>query len=238
MGFGWLFIGYFATYFIAFSRLSYGFMLIGCLFMWRGLSKLGNFNPAFGRARIPLLATMAVKLYMCLSLLNEFAALGLSMFASPVSTVFEVSEYIADAAFNIMLLLAIKSITSDLKLVKQYNASVRNMTIISIYYAFALLWMIPFKIPDDVNSGIVLFLLISRLLWSVLDLILLYSCYMYICPAGDEDMPLKKSRFEFINRFREATARRQQKALDENVEAFRRHKEDAAKRLARKKKKK
>ena len=54
--------------------------------------------------------------------------------------------------------------------------------------------------------------------WIILDLVLIFKCYAKICDEDDVDMPLKKSRFAFVNKFREETARREQKAADESVE--------------------
>ena len=41
---------------------------------------------------------------------------------------------------------------------------------------------------------------------------------MRICDEGDADMPLKKSRFAWVNRIREERARREQRAVDSVTE--------------------
>lgn len=238
MGFGWLFIGYVMSYMMSFTKYSHGIVLFGCLLMWHGISMLGRHNERFAYATYPLLALAFVKLYMSCALANELFGMGLSVFDGAIYTVFEVFEYLSSAAFHIFLLLAVKSIASDLELPRQSNAAQRNMVITTMYYVFALLWMLPLNIPNDVRSGVLMFLLLARLLWAVLDLVLIYSCYMYICPAGDEDMPLKRSRFEFINRFREETARREQKAADENVALFKENRDRRRKKKSQKNKRK
>lgn len=238
MGFGWLFIGYVMSYMMNFTKYSHGIVLLGCLLMWHGISMLRRHNEKFIYASYPLLAFATVKLYMSCALANELFDMGLSIFTGTVYTIFEVIEYLSCAVFHIFLLLAVKSIASDLELSKQSNAAQRNMVITTMYYLLALVWMLPLNMPNDVRSGVLMFLLLARLLWAILDLVLIYSCYMYICPAGDEDMPLKKSRFAFVNRFREETARREQKAADENVALFKERRDRRRKKKGQKGKKK
>lgn len=235
MGFGWLFIGYAMSYMMSFTKYSHGIVLLGCLLMWHGITMLSRHNGSFSYVSYPLFALSAVKLYMSCALVNDLLGMELGMFGGTVYTVFDVLDYLSCAVFHIFLLLAIKNITSDLELPKQSNAAQRNMVITTMYYVLALVWMLPLNMPSDVKSGVLMFLLIARLLWAILDLVLIYSCYMYICPIGDEDMPLKKSRFAFINRFREETARREQKAADENVALYKERQDRRRKRKSQKK---
>lgn len=235
MGFGWLFIGYVMSYMMSFTKYSHGIVLLGCLLMWHGINMLSRHNGKFAYAVYPLFVLSAVKLYMSCALVSDLFGMEIGILGGTVYTVFEVLDYLSCAAFHIFLLLAIKSITSDLELPKQSNAAQRNMVITTMYYALALVWMLPLNMPNDVKSGVLMFLLIARLLWAILDLVLIYSCYMYICPIGDEDMPLKKSRFELINRFREETARREQKAADENVALYKERQDRRRKKRSQKK---
>jgi hypothetical protein len=54
--------------------------------------------------------------------------------------------------------------------------------------------------------GLQLLSLIAFLLqfaWAIFNLINLFTCYMYICPEGDEEMERRPSRFGFVNDMRD-----------------------------------
>ena len=56
--------------------------------------------------------------------------------------------------------------------------------------------------------------MLLQIVYHVLVGVMLVSCYMRICDAEDEDMPLRRSRFAWVNRIREERARREQAAAD------------------------
>jgi hypothetical protein len=58
--------------------------------------------------------------------------------------------------------------------------------------------------------------------------ILIFGCYMRICPEGDENMPRRESKIPFINKFAEALEKRENEA----IERTRREIEEKKKNLA------
>lgn len=238
MGFGWLFVGYVFTYLVGFTRYTFAATLLGCLMICEGLSRIKEYNPTFGRALYFAFPVFITKAYSCVSLLLKLFEWDIAFFSGNVSIFFSVLEQVSDLAFHVVLYLAIKSITSDLDLGKINNNATRNIVMTLIYYVSALIWMLPISLDDNVKGGIGTTLMVLRLFVGLLNGFLIYSCYMYICPVGDEDMPQKKSRFGFINRFREETARRQQKVADERVASYLRFREKRARRKSEKNKKK
>lgn len=238
MGFGLLFVGYVFTYLIGFTKYTAGAILIGCCLMYSGLSRLRNYNPTFKRAIYIIIPIFFAKLYLCGGLIDEIFELNIPFFRGTVSIVLNVIEQVLDLAFHFALYTAVKSITSDLDLYKLNNSALRNIILTFMYYIPALLWMLPITLADTVKTGFGYLLIILRLFISVLNSILIYSCYMHICPVGDEDMPIKKSRFAFINKLREETARRQQKVADERVERYLRFRDKMSRKRSKNNKKK
>lgn len=66
---------------------------------------------------------------------------------------------------------------------------------------------------------------LMQLVWSVIVAVLIFNCYRLICPAGDEDMPRRESKFAFVNKFSDALEKRE-------AEAVRRTNEEIAERRA------
>ena len=80
----------------------------------------------------------------------------------------------------------------------------------------------------------ILLLLISMALY----LVMIFSCYMYICPEGDEDMPRHESKFDFVNKMRNESDRRTEQAVRETEEYVRKKQKERLERLEQKNNKK
>ncbi|MBR2370948.1 MAG: hypothetical protein IKA82_02890 [Clostridia bacterium] len=226
MGFGWLFIGYFMTFMMSFSNYSHGIMLLGCALMINGLFKLKAYNRFFLYPVFPLIPYILVEACFTARLASDVIGFPLPFITQTVSTAVEVVGYVACIVFHILLFKALISITSDLELDKQKIAAVRNRIFVCAYYALALFWLIPIEYNLTAKQIMTVLLLLLKLSFTVLDCILLYSCYAFICPQGDEDMPIRESGIEFIDNFRRETARKEQKAADERVRRYREYRDN------------
>ena len=60
--------------------------------------------------------------------------------------------------------------------------------------------------------------------WAIFNMINLFTCYMYICPEGDEAMERKPSRFAFVNEFRERMDERDRLAREREAERIKQKK--------------
>jgi Na+-transporting methylmalonyl-CoA/oxaloacetate decarboxylase gamma subunit len=72
------------------------------------------------------------------------------------------------------------------------------------------------------GMGLQLLSLIAFLLqfvWAIFQLVNLFTCYMYICPEGDEDMERKPSKFAFVNEMREKMDERDRLAREKDAAA-------------------
>lgn len=100
------------------------------------------------------------------------------------------------AFYNILLLTAIKKIARETELKSLEARAMRNTVLAILYYAALLFSYLPFDFVKNVSSHptykVTLFLF--GYIWQALNFVLIFSCYMWICRQGDEDMPVKKRR--------------------------------------------
>lgn len=219
MGFGILFFGYFITYMMSWNMLGVLIRILGYGIMAYGLFKLKSYQPDFlfsciasavlaGISALRGIGTLTQYLYDNLILTFVFPP-------DPLQTVLEVVDSALVLVFHALLLYAIMRIAKATELGKLAVSAVRNFIFIVIYYAVTLITMLFVKEAEMLSyMNLISFLLLF--VWVVLDLILLFSCYARICDEGDVEMERKKSRFHFVNRFREELDARESKAIDED----------------------
>lgn len=208
MGFGALFIGYVVTYIFSIANLG-GIMdtvefvvmsiitnILGVLIMIYALRMLKDYNKFF-----------KYSLYSSYALLVS-GALNIVMFALSDN----IAGYLGDVlgyvkavvvfVFHILLLKGISVLANDVELPKIVKKSRRNTSFTLVYFVSSIFLLLPFpeNIASDINLYVKFPVLFIGIIWLVLNAALLYSCYMWICLEGDEDMEVKKSRFEFVNK--------------------------------------
>ena len=233
MGFGYLFIGYLITFVIYMTVNSLGFgglaLLIGYGVMFLGLWHLCLYNHVFIYAKwlqIPLLVTAVYDLFRSLDTLFLW---NLGFFGETVKGIFEWITFILLITFNVAMLYGIRVLARDVGLSHISVKAVRNTVFVFLYAFLSLISKLPFLQTEAIQQYLTLPIILVDLVWIVLNLLLLISCAKNICPAGDEDMPAKRSRFEWINRVGDTYERNRQKAIDdtrrEAEEALRRRQE-------------
>ena len=67
------------------------------------------------------------------------------------------------------------------------------------------------------SDYILFFTIVGTLVLIVMNLTVIYSCYMRICMPGDEHMKDKPSRFAFVNEYRARQAEREAEAMAERM---------------------
>ena len=206
MGFGILFIGYFLVLNVTY----FGYTdLISGLIMLMGLYKLSSVNREFkysfySAAAFSLLGTA------------ELALTFVSMFSPSIEDTALLHltpvRYLILAALSAFMLRGIRDVAAEVGL--KALASKANLYFIVSLVAFSIaaLFDLPIFvfIPQKALSVIFLFLLLSVFVIAIINLTIIYKAYMRICMPGE---PLyaeeKKSRFEFINKFREHESEKQ-----------------------------
>jgi len=103
-----------------------------------------------------------------------------------------------------MLLVAIYKIAVDTELNSIQGKAQRNLALCIIYYFIILFFQTPFPGIESLEKYLIekmAFGLITYILgyiWMILNTALLFSCYMWICKEGDEDMPEKTRKKKTI----------------------------------------
>ena len=128
--------------------------------------------------------------------------------------------------FHACLLYAIYKIARETEVEKISYAATRNFIFMCVYEVLCVVSYLPFAFVEDYKRYFSMPIILLYFGLIILNLVLVFSCYANICDENDIDMPLKKSRFEFVNKIREETARREQKAADESVEYAKRKMEE------------
>lgn len=215
MGFGILFLGYcIAAIFSMLGTYSFIGMLIGYVLMFWALSELRKYCPTF------LYAIIACVLMIFCSFFESFAGidtlLGLGMLANFdwLKDTFEIIEFAVELIFNLALLYGIADLARRVDFPDIRVKAFRNMIFVGIYNLFQLFLFLPFDFIRNDLSFLYSLLVILMLAYTALNLALIFKCYAFICPQGDEEMERKPSRFEFINKMNARNDAKEQETLD------------------------
>lgn len=220
MGFGLLFIGYLITFFLSFVLYGFIIRLAGYLLMTLALVKLYEYER---RYIYPFIGSLILFIIGALVFVREGAGiLGLTTPAwmSAEAGIIPFTERFAVSLFNIALLYVTAVFAARLELFKQRNMALRNMVIVGVYLIIHLLEAFVFAGSEVFATYFSLPVLIIQFVWIVLNMILIFSCYMYICPEGDEDMPRRKTNIRFLDKVLEESDRRFDKAAKETTDYF------------------
>lgn len=224
MGFGWLFMGYFAVVFMTMHSFGAWIQLLGYGVTCMALTKLCQYHRSFVWARLGAVLMTAVSAVLSLETLSDFLYESLwtdaRFLPETVGVVAGYAEQIAWLIFHGLLLWAIRQIALETEVSKIAVNAVRNFVFICIYELVVIVGMLPVASVQACTKELLLISLVLYFVCVILNLCLFGSCYARICDEGDEDMHRKPSRFAFVNRLREEKERREQKAREE-VRAYR-----------------
>ena len=220
MGFGILFLAYFLAFFVPLSYLK----IIGYAGLAWALCKLRDYRPAFIKAVWWLIPLGACCLYhiagSVIALLPYLgmAAPELPLFGTTMTAIVTMVECALTLGFHFMLLVQLRGFAAELELPAIAKRADWGLWLVGVQtstYVVALAL-------ELAGFGLQLLSLIAFLLqfaWAIFNLINLFTCYMYICPEGDEDMERRPSRFGFVNDIREKMDERDRLSREREAEA-------------------
>ena len=222
MGFGLLLIGYFFAYTVTVGLGSYLFagMLIGGFVMFLGLSELRKYSPAFIYAIIANIALLLLSFCETISWMEPMLGFSIGFSNTNAQMVFDWIKLVVDLAFNIAMLYGIADISRRVDFQETRTKAYRNMVFVGVYNAVQLLMILPIGIFESDKSFFMTLLMFLQLIYTVVNLVLIFRCYAMICPEGEEDMHRKPSRFEFINKIRAKQDEREQQAIESTKAYF------------------
>ena len=186
MGFGWFLIGYFFVCVVSiYSPLSFA-MLAGYPMMIYGLWQLAPYQRYFRVCFFFSFVSLPFALYYACYGLGQ---MGLAMPA--VGAIFATVEWIYfvfTLLFTALWLFAIYSLCRELCHQRTLAASIRAM----IFFALTQVLDLVARLPVGAAARyFVLPAVLLRLITIFLNMYLIYLCYRYICPQGEEFSHLK-----------------------------------------------
>lgn len=209
MGFGLLFVGYFVSY-----VMSYVFIpkLLGCIIMLAGVLKLSEYELEFKKS-IPVLGAMSVtSAYMMVRSLLDYFGIVSPVFGEIAANIVSLADEILGVLFHVLLLLAIKKIAKDTGLDNLCYKAVRNLLIV---FVAEISWLSVSLIPDTEFKKILFWIAFGlKVIWIVINLILLVSCYRMICDESDVDMPDREVNIPIIKHMEKTMQKRDKNAFD------------------------
>ena len=215
MGFGILFLGYLiAAIFSMLGTYSFVGMLIGYFLMFRALTELRRYCPTFLYAIIGGVLMLLCSFYESYVGIDTLLGLGLPTGGDTLARIFDIVEFAIELAFNIVLLYGIADLARRVDFQDIRTKAYTNMIFVGIYNAFHLFLFLPFDFIQNDKNFLYTLLMLLMIIYSVLNLSLIFKCYAFICPQGDEEMERRPSRFEFVNKWRARNDAKEQETLD------------------------
>lgn len=227
MGFGLLFIGYFLEFLLRMSKIGVFTHVIGYMVMFMGLSRLRLYCRTFSYALYTTLPLMVVAVYRTFSELPQWFNVSFPFVTNTVTTIVGILDTILLVLFHIFLAVALMTICRRTGVTKNAVRAMQNMVIVALYGVLNLSLTIA-KIQNVPLYGVAL---LMQLIWVFANLLLLGSCYMRICPAGQENVerPERPSRFALVNHIREKYHDSKERARQKD-DAYRQKKQEDRKR--------
>lgn len=226
MGYGLVLIGYALTFFTSLTLYGWLFRLLGYTAMAYGLFKLKDYFPFY---KLSLFVVMALGL----TGVGEAVAEILSAIGSDPEPFKTVVLYTRDAlvlVFHVLFLIATYIAFGVVGMTDKKVNAVTDICAVVLGYVFYILAAL--KIVETSVAILV------QLIWTVMVFFLIFSCYMRICPEGDESMPRRESKIPFINKFSEALEKRENEAIERTRREIEEKKKKAASGGSKKKRKK
>ena len=219
MGFGYLFLGYLITFLLYMTVSSLGFgglaLLLGYSLMLYGLWQLNRYHRAFAWSKWTLLPLIVLAGIDTIWELDSF----LWSLPPQSTTVAEALDWCALLLlifFNLSMLYAIRMIATEVGLGPIAIAAVRNSVFVILYALLSVIVRLPVAMSIQAYFNLPLVLL--DLVWIICNLLLLISCTKNICPAGDEEVEERRSRFAWINRIQDIYEGNKQKSIDRTTQ--------------------
>lgn len=217
MGFGTLFFGYFLLLNITY----YGFTdIIASLIMLYAFYKLSGVNRGFKRATI---ATAVFSLYSIYELICAVIDMFFANFdmTSLNSANAMVRSFII-CIFTVLMLIGIRDVAREVEMHNLCVRANRAAIVTFIVYGLNIVWQTTDLLGFmDIRIVVIVgyFILLATLLTVTINLISIYSCYSNICmPDDNKPREEKKSRFGFVNAFREHEEQKRREYFEYKLE--------------------
>ena len=208
MGFGLLFFGYFAAFLMSLNSYGAVFALIGYYLMFTALQKLSEYKHSLIYCYPPLAALTLCSVADTVNLIFKLLDMTEPFGGTVISYIISLVSLASGLILHLFLLGAISGLGKDTDLPEIVGLTRTNLSAVSVYFILNIVVFVLNLLNRPISLLMVLGMLL-RIVYPLLVLSLIYKCFSKICAPEDVDMPVKPSRFEFINKIRE---RQEQKA--------------------------
>ncbi len=195
MGFGILLLGYPLILSVTMHSMGFCFEILGYLMMYRALTLLSEYGKYFRYAKYAVSALIPLGAFSLI--LQSFSWFGADALYETVSSAVSVPYSILLAVellvFHMLLLLAVKTIAREVELPKLVTEASRNIVVTWLYFFAAIVsgFLDVPAVTDVLPYYKVLgYVSLFGVIWILLNLKMIFVCYMRICLPGDEDMPV------------------------------------------------
>ncbi len=231
MGFGLLLCGYFILMLTSLGMGEYTFVayLIGGVITANAASRLKDYCPRFLFTLGFAVAYCAIGLYQGFLWLDDLFLWDLPVRSVWLTDLVETLRFLAEVGLHASMFLGIYELATSLGLQKIRARTLRNAIFVGIWTAGQIVLLLFPSLYSFEDGAIAQILLLFSLACYVLDAILLFSCYQYICDEADVNgRERKPSRIKFVNDVRRKLDERTERALREREEYERRKREERA----------
>ena len=195
MGFGFTVVGYFFAFLM--SNFHSVFAFVGAYLMMIGLWKLKDYKSKFKYAIYPLGVIMALALKdTALDILSIFGIEVGFFNGSIVLASLEFLNIASVALFHIALFLSVAELAQDVQIEKIRVASLRNMFFFVLYTVLCAVRFLPLNYGDTVLLYFNLIIQLMQILWIVLSILLLFSCFRKIADREELEKEIAKEQEE------------------------------------------
>ena len=203
MGFGYLLLGYLITYVISITAGSIGIgslaLLGGAALMFLGLRGLCRFNTSFISAKWLTVGVFALGLCRLWQDIAKAWFVWEGKTADTMTIVVTWASFAITLFFHFAMLYAIRVLALEVELGKLASHAMYNTLAVGIWGALFLLCNMP-AIGEAVLPYLSFSMGLFNLTYLISNIVLLLRCAKNICAEGDEEVPLKPSRFAWIDR--------------------------------------
>ena len=214
MGFGLLFIGYFITALMSILIGPSFVCVVGYSIIFIAATKLNNYNSQFRLLQIAAALMGALSILLSVSTVTNYLynelIISNSIFGTTYQTIIKHVETAMSFMFGAVMLYSIRSIALETEDSKIAVNAIRNFVFMCLYAVLYVVACLPF----DYTKNFVAPTILLQIAYIILNLILIFTCYMRICDEGDVDMNRKPSRFAFINKMRSELDKKEEKAIE------------------------
>ena len=218
MGFGYLLIGYLITYLLHLTFQAFGVgglaLLVGYGTMMLGLWELNRYHTAFAIAKWTCVPLLSVAIYRILCEFDKLLYWSLPVFTERVETGAVWVQFVLNLFFQFAMLYGIREIVREVGLQKFETAALRNSIFVGLYGLMYILTNLILVGNPQVRSYFVFSMILTQLVYILINLVLLISCTKNICAEGQEDVPPKRHRWELLNKIDRVYDSTRQKNID------------------------